>query len=440
MSDTTTPPSPEGVPVLGHGYAFSRDPFGSLERWADHGDVVRLEFPGQTIYMLSEPSLIEAVFLDSDGRFTISDQQRETFEGIEDHALSAATGERWRRLRTALHPAFTRERIERYGEEIVATTRERLEEFEEGERIDLHRQMRLLTIHVVTNTLLDLEVRGNEKVVMDATDALVARTDPRRFGQLLPDWVPTPTDRRFERAVSDLEGFLEGALEDRLERKRASGSDALSIMLDASERGEITTEEILDNAVALLLAGSDTTALALTYCWYALEDHPELEDSLVAEYDEHVGEGPPDVDALEDLEGLSNVVDETLRLYPPTWNSMRKAKTPVVVGDYRLPEGATIMLPQWVVHRDDRYWDDPDTFDPSRWKNEEGRPEYAYFPFGGGPRHCIGMSFARLEIRLALATMLSYVDLEVTADDPLTFVPSLSLRPESTVTATVRRR
>lgn len=438
MSETLMPPTPTSVPLLGHGFAFSRDPFGALEEWAEHGDVVRISFPGESFFMVTEPSLIEQVLLDNQNRFTIAERQREAFAGIEDHAVTTSTGDRWKRLRKALHPAFTRDTIEQYVDRIVEKTTERIDTWEEGERIDLHREMRLLTIHIIAETLLDIDIRGNEDVVMNATDALVARSDPRRFGQLLPEWVPTPTERRFENTVRALDAYVDQCLADRREGGR--DTDAPSVLLAAHDRGDLTFEEVRHNMVALLLAGSDTSALALTYSWYLLSNHPDVHESLVAEYETHIAPGLPDIESRADLERTQNVISETLRLFPPSWGFMRQTTEPVALGDYQVSAGAQLWLLPWVLHRDDRYWDDPTSFDPSRWQRASNRPDYAYFPFSGGPRHCIGMHFARLELLLALATMVGRVELDVSIDEPLTFMPALSLRPETDITATVHYR
>ncbi|OVE86152.1 cytochrome P450 [Natronolimnobius baerhuensis] len=452
MGQSTTPPKPDGVPLFGHALEFSRDPFGALEQWADRGDLVHLEFPGETFYLVSDPEIVEEVLHDGDGRFTIAAQQQRAFAGIEDHAVTTTAGNRWQQLRRALQPAFTRDTIDRYADAIVEQTIRRIEMWDDGEEIDLHREMRLLTLDVLAETLLSVDIRGDEDVVLNATDALIDRSDPRRPGQLVPGWVPTPTERRFRRAVTELDDYIDRCLEARREadrEKRArNGSkntnktrtDACSVLLEAHDRGELTLEEVRHNLVALLLAGSDTSALSLTYCWHLLHEHPDVRRSLVAECDEHVGDGRPDLESLEHLETHRNVVAETLRLYPPAWNTMRKATEPVTLGGYQLPAGAELLLPQWVLHRDERFWDSPTAFRPSRWEGDDAdRPQYAYFPFSGGPRHCIGMHFARLELHLALATMVDRVALEVALEEPLTFAPTIALRPEPEITATVRR-
>jgi cytochrome P450 len=435
MSDMATPPTPDGVPFLGNGMAFSRTPFAAMEEWAQQGDVVRLTFPGQSIYLVTSPDLIEEVLVARHGQFTIGRQQRETFSGIEDDALTANTGDRWKRLRGALRPAFTWDRIEAYGTQMAERTAAHTARWDD-ERVDLHREMRLLTVRILGDTLLGADVAGDEQVIMAAADALIDRADPRRFGQLLPDWLPTPTERRFERRVAALDDYVRRVLD----RHSPGDDDVCSVLLAAHERGDLSMPEVEDNLVGLLLAGHDSSAVALTYAWYELSDHPEIKQSLVEEADAVADDGLPGADDFESLEQTRHVVKETLRLYPPTWGVNRQATESVTLGGYEIPSGAQLMIPQWVLHRDERFWEDPETFDPSRWARDEHRPTYAYFPFSGGPRHCIGMRFARLELTMALATMATRVDLDVTASGPLAFKPSLSLRPTVDIEANVTPR
>ncbi|WP_137285979.1 cytochrome P450 [Halorussus salinisoli] len=435
MSEPATPPSPDGVPVLGNGMAFSRDPFGALEEWASHGPVVRLQFPGRSMYLVTDPDLVEEVLVERQDKFAVGRDQQETFSGIEDDALAGTTGERWERLRRALRPAFTWEKIDGYGARMARRTAEHVEQWD-AERLDLHREMRLLTLRILGDTLLGVDVRGNERVILDAADALVDRADPRRFGRLLPEWIPTPTERRFERNVEALNDYVETVLDGR----STEGDDVRSVLLAARDRGDLTLSEVEDNLVGLLLAGHDSSAVTLTYAWLELGRHPEVRESMVREVEEVVGDDLPDTGDFEDLERVRNVVRETLRLYPPAWAVNRQTTEQVSLGGYELPAGAQLTLPQWVLHRDDRYWEAPTTFDPDRWTRDVTRPEYAYFPFSGGPRHCIGMRFARLELTMALATMATSVDLDVTTDGPLAFRPSLTLRPTVDIEATVNHR
>ncbi len=419
---------------MGHGLAFARDPWSAMREWATEDDVVALEFPGRSMYMVTDPHLIERMLVSDQAQFTLSRAQRQTFAGIEDDAVTATEGERWKRLRRALQPAFEWSGVRGYGDRMAERTAAHVADWEPGDRLDLWAEMRQLTLHILGDTLLGVDLTGDEAVVHEAADALVAKTDFRRPGQLLPDWVPTPTQRRFDRAVGDLDDYISAVIAD----SGPGDATVVGVLLAAHERDEISMAEVQDNLAALLLAGHDSSAVTLTYAWYELSRHPETRERLVAEVEEVLDGDLPGADDFDDLERVQNVVRETLRLYPPAFATSREATEAVTLGGYALPAGAQVMAPQWVLHRDERFWDDPDTFDPTRWERDADRPEYAYFPFSGGPRHCIGMRFARLELVLALATMVDRVDLDVSVDEPLTFTPSLSLRPESDVFATVR--
>lgn len=435
MADTATPPTPDGVPLLGNGMAFSRDPFRALEGWATLGDVVRLSFPGQTTHLVTSPDLIKEVLVERQDSFTISRQQREVFSDVEDDAVTGTTGERWKRLRRALQPAFTVDQITNYGSRMARRTARHVEEWE-VEPLDLHREMRLLTVRILGDTLLGVDIEGDETVLMDAADALIARSDARRLGRLLPDWVPTPTERRFKRRIAALDAYVENVLDDR----SRGGDDVRSVLLAAQDRGDLSMREVKDNLVAVLLGGHDSSAVTLTYVWHALSRNPTIVESLLEEVDETCAGGLPAADDVRSLKWTRAIVDETLRLYPPAWATPRETTEAVTLGGYELQAGTQLMCPQWVLHRDERFWDDPETFDPGRWMEETDRPEYAYFPFSGGPRHCIGMRFARLELMLVVATMAQRVTLDVTTGGPLNFRPALSLRPTVDIEATVRHR
>lgn len=409
-----------------------------MDDWASLGDVVRLEIPGQSMYLVTHPAIIERILADDHDQFTISAAQRETFRGVEDHAVTTTTGDRWERLRTALRPAFTQDALDRYGDQITSTTAAMVDEWGDGEQIDLYREMRLLTVNILAETLLDADVRGNEAFVMNAADALVTRANFRRPGQLLPDWMPTLAERRFKQTVQTLDEFVDDILTDR--DRGEAGKDVCSVLLTAHDDGELTLAEVRHNVVALLLAGHDSPSVALTYIWYALADHPEVCAALREEYDRVVDGERPSSASYAELEYTNQVVAEALRLYPPTLGVSRQTAEPVTLDGYRLPEGAQLLLPQRVVHRDERFWANPDTFAPSRWQTDRDRPQYAYFPFSGGPRNCIGTHFARQELTLALATMIGRLELDVSTDGPLQFTPSIQLRPETDITATVSRR
>ncbi|WP_135536898.1 cytochrome P450 [Halostella pelagica] len=440
MSETGDPPSPAGIPILGNGLAFSRDPVRAMESWATHGDLVRLRFMDESLYMVTHPELIKQILVEDQHKFTIGPEQQQSFEGIEDAAMTTATGERWKRLRRASHPAFTRESITSYGDRMAAVTARFIDEWDEGERFALHPEIRRVTVQILAETLLNEDIRGQEDVVIEAADAFVDRTNFRRPGQLLPDWIPTPTERRFRRAVQHLDTFVEDLVAERQYAETETNEDVCAMLLAAHEDGELTRTEVKQNLVAFLLTGHESPSGALTHVWYLLADHPDVYESLCEEYDQVVEGNRPTIADYDALEYTQYVVDETLRLYPPTTGINRQATESVTLDGYELPPAAQFLIPQWVPHRDKRFWDEPEKFVPDRWTRSVDRPEYAYFPFSGGPRSCIGADFARQELTLALATMVGHVTLDVTTDGPLTFIPSIQLRPATEITAEVHHR
>lgn len=444
MAASTQPPGPSGLPVLGVAPTYLRDPLSSMERWAaEHGDVVHLQFPGTPTYMVTDPDLIQQVLVTESHRFERGDVAREVFGDLERASLSVVEGEAWRRQRQVIQPAFARERVEGYADTVTRCADDLVEGWDDGDRVLVRESMSEFTLRALCRALFDLDVRSADgDAIREAVAALHAKADYASVSAYVPDWVPTPTNRRFARATQALHERVEATM---AERRAADDpdDDLLSRLLEAGEATDgLSDEAIRDNVVGLLLAGHDTTAVALTCAWHAIAGHPDVEHRLHEEVDEVLGDDRPAPADLDRLPVVDRVVRETLRLYPPTPAITRQPTADVTLGGYEVPAGATVLLPQWVVHRDDRFFDDPAAFRPSRWTDglEESLPTYAYFPYGGGPRHCVGMRFAAMELRLALAAMAHRVRLEGVGDEPLSFGLSVSLRPERPVEMTVRER
>jgi cytochrome P450 len=257
--------------------------------------------------------------------------------------------------------------------------------------------------------------------------------------------MPMPGDREYQQALETIEAVVEDIV---AERRGTEGTaedgpmDLLSALLRAQNRGEQTDQQLRDEVVTMLLAGHDTTALTLTYTWYLLSQHPEVRDRVHDELGTVVGDGRPTMDDVREFEYVEWVIDEAMRLYPPVYTIFREPTTDVELSGYAIPEGTALMLPQWAVHRSPRFWEDPDSFDPERWRPDRvrDRPRFAYFPFGGGPRHCIGKHLAKLEAQLILATTASRYELEDSREGPLEFRPSLTMHPEGGMPMRVRER
>lgn len=438
MSDAHSPPKPEGMPLLGHALEYARDPIDAIEKFGNKGDIVEVDTPIQSFYLVTSPEMIQEILVKKHAKFTIGPAQQESFAGITDNAVNMSTGDDWRRRRKAMGPAFTGDTVEAYRERMIDEAVESVRAWTDGETFDLHKEMRVFTMRMLTDTLLGIDIRGDEDVVISASDALIDRANLRRVGRYLPDWVPTPTDRRFERSVRELDAYVEECIQER--RGESDGEDVCSLLLQAADRGVLSPVEVRHNLVGLLLAGTSSPGGSLMHAWRLLDESPAVLESLREEYDRVVdGDAlvPADVD---DLERFEHVLSETLRLYPPTVGVNRMATEPVTVGGYEFEEGTQFILPQWVPHRDDRFWTDPEAFDPSRWRGEFDRPQFSYFPFSGGPRFCPGKKVARQEMVIALAAMVGRVDLDVSVDGDIEFTPSMTLRPATKHMATVERR
>lgn len=442
QSTLERPPGPTGLPLLGNSLPFMRDPLAALEQWAsEYGDITYLQFPGRPTYVLTHPDHIEQVLVTENSTFTTGDLRRDAFSGVEDESLSVSEGRTWQRQRQQLQPGFYREQITTYAETMVTDAEQTVERWTVGETVDIVREMSQLTLAILAKTLFDHNVREDQSVVRAAVDTLSQQTDYSQWSTVVPKWVPTPANRRFQRATNDLHSLIENLIRER-RRTNEDGNDLLSILIGTDRKGtELSETELRDNIIGLLLAGHETTALALTYTWYLLSKNPDVRRKLRAELAAVLEGATPTVDQLSDLEYTGQILTESLRLYPPIWGTGREPVADVTIGGYTVPEGMTITIPQWVVHHDKRFYDDPAEFRPERWSDEHDaeRPEFAYFPFGGGPRRCIGEQFALVEMKLVLATIAQRVSLELVSDAPLNVTASITTRPTDPIEMVVEK-
>ena len=436
------PPGPDGLPVLGSTVSVMRDPFGFYEQLRRYGDVVRYRTLLGTFTTLFHPDHVERVL--------VSDQQQ--FEqvdiadfdvGIEPQGLVDVRGEQWRRQRTVLQPAFTLDRVQSHADAMVAATRSQFDTWVDGQLIRLDEAASRLTLDVLTRSLFDLDLDDDDaEVVADTASVLNEQLAVGNLTMLLPSWLPTPANRRFERTYAAFVDRVDALIDERRQRDH-QGEDLLSILLRAEgDAGEtLTDDEVRDNMLTFLFAGHETTALALTYTVLLLARHGTVADRLRTEVDEVVATAAPGIEHLPELALTERVLDEALRLYPPIPVLFRQPTEPVTFDGYRIGPESLVTLPVYSLHRDGRLWDDPTTFDPDRWRDEgTERPAYAYFPFGGGPRHCIGMRFARLELQLVLALFVQNFYFELRSDPEPELDPGMTLRPADPVEVRVRRR
>ena len=435
-----TPPGPDGYPVVGNVLSLADDAFAFYEELAEHGDVARYRVFGQEGYAVTHPDAIREVLVDDHERYCKGDLPNDKLGSLLGDGLFLAEGESWRTQRQAMQPAFFREQVERYGDAVVEHARTTADGWDDGEVVAVDDAASTLTLRVLASTLLGIGTGsdGERETVRRAAAAITDRYDSSRLGSYLPEWLPTPTNRRYRRSLADLHDLVDRQVAARRAGEDA-GEDLLSMLVGAADAGAFDDDTLRDNVVTFLFAGYETSALGLTYTLYLLAANPGVQQRLQDRLDDVLDGDDPTPADLGSLPLLDAVVDEALRLYPPVYTFFREPTEDVTLRGYQIPEGSVLSLPQWVVHRDERWWDAPASFRPERWLEESDRPEYAYFPFGGGPRHCIGMRFARLELRLAVATLLSRCRLAAVTES-LALVASANARPAEPVRLRIRKR
>jgi cytochrome P450 len=432
--------------VVGNLLDYSRDPLGFLTRCSrEYGDVVRLRFPGPPAYLISHPDHIEQVLVKNNRNF-VKDRYTRAELRILGNGLLVNDGVFWRRQRRLAQPAFHRRRVEAYGETMVSYTDRMLDGWRHGEVRDVHREMMRLTLEIVAKTLIDADISNEAEGVGEALGVIMARSSDQGSGvflRMIPERIPTLGNVRYRRATRRLDGIIHAIVNER----RLSGADTgdlLSMLLHAEDEdgNRMSDRQLRDEVMTIILAGHETTAIALSWTWYLLGKHPEAEVKLMVELEEVLEGRTPTVHDLPRLRYADAVIKESMRLYPPAWAVGREAIEDCVIGGYHVPAETQMFISQYVTHRDPRHFDNPETFDPDRW--QDGRtndlPAYAYFPFGGGPRLCIGSSFAKMEAVLLLAAVARRFRLEPFHEHTPVPQPSITLRPQRGVMTMFKER
>ena len=416
---------------------FASDALGLLRQMTDrYGDMVEMKILGTRWIIVNNPRDIEEAMVK---RAAI--MGRDEYVEILEHALGkgllTSDGELWRRQRKLMAQAFTPKRIREYAATMSEVTDAGIT-WTDGEVINIHDEMSRVTMEVVARVLFGTGVaRDDVELVRDSMEATAAyyANSPEALAKL-PTWIPTPRNLQLRRAVKRIDALLYRIISDRRSgRERPPEGerlDLLGTLLAAcdDEGVGMSDQQLRDEAITLFLAGHETTALALAHTLTLISTHPEVERRLVAELNEVLGGRRPEAADYKKLTYTEQVLKEGMRLYPPAWTTGRAVLEEMELGGYRIPAGAQLIFCQWVVHRDRRFYPDPEAFNPDRWTPEATRdlPRYAYFPFGGGPRVCIGNHFAMMEAVLILAVIMQRVHLELLPGQRLELVPSVTLR------------
>ncbi len=425
---------------------FNRDSLGFIERCAgEYGDVVWMRFLYVPAIFLYHPDDIEYVLSTNPRNFIKSMSLRSNFfQRLVGNGLVTSEGEEWKRQRRLTQPAFHRDRITTYAKTMVEYTRRLISSWQDGETRDIHRDMMRLTLEIVVRCLFSADVSNDVDEVGATLKELVKPfASQATLKWILNNRLPTPYHFRFHALAKKIDEVVYRIISERRATGRDEG-DLLSMLLAAHDEDgtQMSDRQLRDEVMTLFLAGHETTALTLAWTWYLIGKHPEVERKFHAELDEVLGGREPKVDDLPRLKFTAQIAKECMRLYPPAYGLGREAIDDCEIGGYRVPSGTQVFMFQWATQRDPRFYDDPSKFKPERWIDEfiERLPKYAYFPFGHGPRACIGASFAMMEIVLVLATIGQRFRLELVSDHPVTIYPAMSLRPKDGIRSVINKR
>ncbi len=432
------PPGPSYWTPFGPARAMRRDPLGFIANIArEYGDVARLGLGPMHVYLIHHPDGVKHVLQDNNQNY-VKGPVIDRVKILIGEGLFTSEGAFWRRQRRLAQPAFHRERIAGFAETMVRRTDERLASWEtaahRGAPVDVAAEMNALALTIVGETLFGRDLSGE---AADAGRALRVALDVTAFRAMSylvsPIWFPTARNRAFRRAAKVLDALVYALIDARLSAGDP-GDDLLGMLMSARDEGtgeRMSRRQLRDEVMTFLLAGHETTAAALAWTWYLLARHPGIAEQARAETLAVLGDRPPTLGDLPQLPLARMVVEEAMRLYPPVWGIARQTIAADSIGGFDIPAGILVNLSPWVTHRHPAIWDDPDRFDPERFRpgQERTRPRFAYFPFSGGPRLCIGEAFALMEAQIIVAMTLQRYRLAMVDDRPVEPEPTLTLRP-----------
>jgi cytochrome P450 len=423
-----------------------RDPIGTFTRIArECGDIAHFKVGGREMFLISKPEYIKEVIINHHQDLVKSDSLK-IAKPLLGEGLLTSEGEFHHRQRRLVQPTFNHERVTGYAQVMVDRALETSDGWKDGETLDIHSEMMRLTLAIVSKTLFGADLEGEAAQVSEAlSSALESLHRLKTPGSGVLRKLSLSGNKQIERSKKTLDAIMYRIIEER-QRSGEDKGDLLSMLLQARDKegdgSGMSDLQVRDEAMTLFLAGHETTAKALTWSWYLISENPGAESKLHAEVDALLGGRPPTPQDFPKLEYTMKIMTEALRLYPPSWTLGVKVTRPFSVAGFPLPVGATLVMSQYLVQHDARYFPEPEKFLPERWTPDfrSSLPRFAYFPFGGGPRACIGEQFAWMEGVLVIATIAQKWRVRHVPGHKVELSPRLTLRPKYGMKMTVSRR
>jgi cytochrome P450 len=428
-----TAPGPKSLFPPARILAFQKDPIAVFTNLKTFGDVACLRL-ALRVFLISDPELIRQVFLPLNDKLN-KGRALARARILLGEGLLTSEGETHTRQRRLIMPAFHRSRIALYAKVMVELAAKLADEWEEGREFELRREMSRLTLEIAGRTMFGATMASDAAAISDALNEVMLRFKLAILpGTMWMRHIPTPGNLRLKRAIKRLDEVVFRMIAERREHPEKR-DDLLNMLLEAqdeeNELKKMTDQQVRDEVMTLFIAGHESTANALSWAWILLDQNPEVLKKLKEELYQVLGSRLPSPEDYPRLQYTERVFSEILRLYPPAWSVGRRALEDLELGGYWIPKGSILVMSPYLMQRDPRYWKDPEAFDPERFLPEPkaSRPQFSYFPFGAGPRACIGEGFAWMEGVLVLATLLQRWQLKPLPGQKLDLLPQFTLRP-----------
>lgn len=446
MSAATLPlaPAPHRAPVLGHLIDAQRDPLGLFMEGMRTGDpVCRYRFGPYRALLINEPEGIEYALVQNPKAY-IKSPMYHGLRVVLGNGLVTSEGSLWRRQRKLVSPAFHHRRLVRFTEVMSAATEDLIREWSTHPArtpFNLHEVMMRLTFRIVGLTLFSTDLTDDAQDMGHALEFLLDfANDYAEDLVRIPLWLPTLRNIRFRKNMRVVDNLIARIMTDR-RRHHTKEDDLLSMLMEATDgEGAMHDRQLRDELVTLALAGHETTSNALSFTWRQLSQHPGVARRVQEEVDEVIGDRRPSFEDLARLTYTEAVIKESMRLYPPVWAFDREAIEPDEILGHRVEPKTMVMFVPYTLHRDPKLWSNPEGFDPDRFIDSAPAHRFAYVPFGGGPRVCIGNAFAMMEAKIIVAMLARRFDVDLVPGAPFVLNPGVTLRPKHGIMATLRSR